>query len=93
MPVHNGARFLREAIDSILAQTWSDFDLVIIDDGSTDESVDIVGSYQDSRIRLLRTGAQSGVAAALNSGVRAAEAELIARQDADDVSEPTRKCV
>jgi hypothetical protein len=90
MPVHNGARFLREAIDSILAQTFRDFELVVVDDGSTDESPAIVASYGDPRIRLVRTATQSGVAAALNTGIRAASADLIARQDADDVSEPAR---
>jgi len=90
MPVYNGARFLREAIDSILAQTCRDFEFIVIDDGSTDESPSIVASYTDPRIRLIRTGAQSGVAAALNAGIRAASSDLIARQDADDVSEATR---
>src|SRR5471030_1969141 len=90
VPVYNDERFLREAIDSILAQTCRDFEFIVIDDGSTDESPSIVASYTDPRIRLIRTGAQSGVAAALNAGIRAASSDLIARQDADDVSEATR---
>lgn len=90
MPVHNGARFLRPAMDSILNQTFRDFELIVVDDASSDESVSIVESYDDGRIRLRRTERQMGVAAALNAGIRMATADLIARQDADDVSEASR---
>lgn len=53
MPVFNGEAFLREAVNSILAQTFTDFEFLIIDDGSTDRSIEIIGSYKDSRIRLV----------------------------------------
>lgn len=90
LPVHNGARFLRAAMDSILAQTFRDFELVVVDDASTDESGAIVRSYADARIKLVRTARQVGVGAALNAGMQVASADLIARQDADDVSETSR---
>lgn len=54
MPMYNASRYLRECIDSILAQTFTDFELLIVDDGSTDESVEIVESYHDPRIRLIK---------------------------------------
>lgn len=90
MPVHNGARFLRAAMNSILTQTHTDFELVVVDDASNDESAAMVKSYGDGRIRLLQTERQLGVAAALNTGIRASTGDLIARQDADDISEAPR---
>jgi glycosyltransferase involved in cell wall biosynthesis len=90
MSVYNGRAYLREALDSLLAQTFTDFELLIVDDGSTDGSAEIVASCSDSRIRLLRNGSNLGLTRSLNLGLHAASAELIARHDADDVSEPTR---
>ncbi len=90
MPVYNAASFLREAIDSILQQTFRDFEFLIIDDGSTDESIAIVQSYQDPRIRFIRNDTNAGIAATLNRGIELASCELIARMDADDISYPTR---
>ena len=90
MPVRNAARFLRAALDSVLGQTFTDFEIVVVDDDSTDESMSIVRAYTDPRIRLVQTGRHVGVGAALNAGLRAAAADLVARQDADDVSEPDR---
>jgi glycosyltransferase involved in cell wall biosynthesis len=89
MPVCNGARFLREAIDSVLGQTLADFELLIVDDGSTDGSVQIVAEYRDARIRLCRQG-HGGIVAALNRGVGLARSGLIARMDHDDISLPAR---
>jgi len=89
MSVYNGERYLREAIDSILTQTFSDFEYIIIDDGSTDSSVDIIRSYSDSRIRLIQQK-NAGLAAALNKGIELAKAKYIARMDADDISHPNR---
>ena len=89
MPVHNGARFLREAVDSILAQTMSDFEFIVIDDGSIDETPAILASYRDTRIRVIRQDNQ-GLASALNSGLELARTDLVARMDADDVSAPPR---
>jgi glycosyltransferase involved in cell wall biosynthesis len=90
MAVFNGERHLHAAIESILAQTFTNFEFLIVDDGSTDRSREIILGYADSRIRLLTLPQNLGLSTALNTGLRAATAELIARQDADDVSEPGR---
>ncbi|MEO8678749.1 MAG: glycosyltransferase [Vicinamibacterales bacterium] len=90
MPVYNGERHLRAAIDSILSQTHHNFELVIVDDGSSDGSAGIVSSYRDARIRAVGLGQNVGLANALNEGLRHARAALIARQDQDDLAEPRR---
>lgn len=89
MSVYNGARFLREAMDSMLAQTFANFEFVIINDGSTDGSREIIEGYDDRRIRLYEQENQ-GIARALNRGIGLARAGLIARMDADDISAPRR---
>lgn len=89
MPVHNAAPFLREAITSILGQTFTDFELIIVNDGSTDGSGAIIDSFSDARIRAFHQ-ANQGISAALNAGIEQAHAPLIARMDADDVSLPER---
>jgi glycosyltransferase involved in cell wall biosynthesis len=87
MPVYNAERFLAEAVESILGQTLRDFELVIIDDGSTDGSLGILQKYadRDTRIRLT-SRPNRGLAATLAESVEQARGELIARMDADDVS-------
>lgn len=90
MPVYNAEPFLREAIDSILAQSFRPFEFLIIDDGSTDSSAEIVSSYRDPRIRLVRNQKNLGITATLNKGIALASCELIARMDADDISHPQR---
>lgn len=90
MPLFNGERFVREALESILGQTITDFELLIIDDGSSDASVRIVGDYDDSRIRLIRNHENLGVTATLNRGIDLARGEYIARMDCDDISLPNR---
>jgi glycosyltransferase involved in cell wall biosynthesis len=90
MPVHNVAPYVRPAVESLLAQTFADFELVVIDDGSTDGSGDIIRSYGDPRIRLFRHERQRGLSASLNLGLSVAESDLIARQDGDDLSVPGR---
>ena len=90
MPVFNGERYLREAIDSILAQTFRDFELLIIDDGSTDGSEKIILSLHDARIRYISNGTNRGLTATLNRGIKAARGEYIARMDCDDISLPER---
>ena len=90
MPVYNSARYLREAISSMLAQTFGDFELLIMDNASTDESPDIVRSYSDPRIRLVVNERNIGLAASLNRGIRLARGTYIARMDADDVARPDR---
>ncbi|MHC1697483.1 MAG: glycosyltransferase [Geobacteraceae bacterium] len=90
MPLFNGERFIREALESILEQTFRDFELLIIDDGSTDASAKIVASYGDPRIRLISNRENLGVTATLNRGIDLAKGEYVARMDCDDLSLPTR---
>ena len=84
LPVHNRADVLARAIDSVLAQELTDFELIVVDDGSSDESATIAGSYGDPRIRLIRLDRNRGGNAARNEGLRAAGAPLIAFLDSDD---------
>ena len=90
MPVYNAELFLSEAIESILRQTWSDFEYLIINDGSTDNSRKIISSFRDPRIRLVDNPSNLGLTKSLNKGLELAEGEYIARQDADDISHPKR---
>lgn len=90
MPVYNAEKYLREAMDSILSQTYTDFEFIIIDDGSVDTSPEIVRSYDDARIRFYQNEHNMGVAATLNRGLDLAEGEYIARMDSDDISLPER---
>jgi len=91
MPVYNAQRYVAEAVESILNQTFSDFEFIIIDDGSTDGSLAILQKYaeQDERIRLV-SRPNTGIVGALNEGIDMARGEYIARMDADDVSIPSR---
>lgn len=90
MPVHNGENYLREAIDSILAQTFGDFEFLVIDDGSSDLSRLIVESYDDPRIILIANAENRGTVHVLNQGISLAKGRYIARMDSDDISLPTR---
>jgi glycosyltransferase involved in cell wall biosynthesis len=90
MAVYNGARYVRGAIDSILAQTFTDFEFVIVDDGSSDRTPEILASYEDPRIKIVENTQNVGLTISLNRGIRASRGWLIARQDADDVSLPER---
>lgn len=90
MPVFNAEKFLKEAIDSILNQTFADFEFIIINDGSTDNSEKIIMSYDDNRIRYYKNKKNLGVARTLNKGLKLAKGKYIARMDADDISLPTR---
>ena len=89
MPAYNAAQFIRPAVDSILAQTFGDFELIILTDGSTDRPQSIVDGYSDPRIRLINKE-NSGVASTLNVGLNEARGEFIWRHDADDVSLPEK---
>jgi len=84
MPCYNAGDYIAEAIDSVLAQTFPDFELLVINDGSSDNTVDIIRSFTDERIVLIEQE-QQGIAAALNNGLRYARAHYIARFDADDI--------
>ncbi|NTW87973.1 MAG: glycosyltransferase [Desulfobulbaceae bacterium] len=90
MPVYNGEKYLRQAIDSILAQTYRDFEFLILDDGSTDATASIIGNYHDKRIRFLSNPRRLKLAGALNRGLDEAQGGLIARMDADDIARPQR---
>ena len=89
MPGYNAGRYIREAIESALAQTFTDFELLIINDGSTDDTLAIIQSFSDPRIRLI-SRENRGLIASLNEGIHAARAPLIARHDADDIMLPQR---
>ena len=89
MSVFNGEKYLREAIDSILNQTFTDFEFIIINDGSTDDTLKIIKSYKDPRIVLI-SRKNKGLVASLNEGISIAQGKYIARQDAEDWSTNTR---
>lgn len=89
VPVYNGASHLGETLASLLAQTYKDFELLIIDDGSTDNSAEIANSFSDPRIRLIQKG-HEGLCPTLNRGIQEACGEYIARSDHDDISFPHR---
>jgi glycosyltransferase involved in cell wall biosynthesis len=86
LPAFNAEKTLRRAIDSILNQTFPNFELIVIDDGSTDGTCEVVESYKDIRIRLVRFQENQGLIAGLNKGLEIARGEYVARQDADDES-------
>jgi glycosyltransferase involved in cell wall biosynthesis len=90
MAVYNGEAYLRQAIESVFAQTYADFEFVIVDDGSTDRTEAICARYSDSRLRYIRLTSNGGLSAALNTGLAAIRTDLVARLDADDVAEPER---
>jgi|GEM_PF-729059 len=85
MPAFNAGRFIAASIRSVLAQDFEDFELLVIDDGSTDETARIAEGFRDKRIRLIRNAGNQGLVATLNQGLREARASLVARQDADDL--------
>ena len=86
MPVYNDEPFLNEAIESILSQTYNDFEFIIINDGSTDNSLKIIKSYSDQRILILQHDKNKGISKALNYGLRYAKGRFIARMDANDIA-------
>ncbi len=90
MPVYNGERYLAEAIDSVINQTYEDWELIVVDDGSLDASVSIVESYEDLRIRLIKNPQNVGVAKSLNRAIEASNGQYIARMDSDDICMPDR---
>ena len=92
MPVYNGSAFLREAVDSILRQRYKDFELIIIDDGSVDETPEMLRAFsrRDPRVRVLRHARNMGLGCSLREGVEEARAEWVARMDADDIAHPDR---
>jgi len=90
MPVYNAETYLNDAIKSILQQTFIDFEFIIINDGSTDNSHNIIESFSDNRIVYLNNAVNQGIVAALNAGVNVSKGKYFARMDADDISMPNR---
>lgn len=90
MPAYNAEKYIAQAIESILNQTFKDFEFIIINDGSTDNTVKIINQYQDERIILINNEKNKGLVPSLNQGLKLASGEYIARMDADDISLPDR---
>jgi len=90
MSVYNGESYLREAMESILNQTFADFEFIIVNDASTDTSLKIIQSYDDERIKVINNEKNIGLTKSLNIAIEQAQGEFIARQDADDISLPNR---
>lgn len=89
MPVYNGERYIAEAVNSVLAQTYADLELIVVDDGSTDQTLSQIESLRDSRLRILRQSNQ-GVSAAANVGIKASHGEYLAGMGSDDVWQPSK---
>jgi glycosyltransferase involved in cell wall biosynthesis len=90
MPVYNGATYVSDATRSVLDQSFRDFEFLIIDDGSTDDTPAIVSAFSDPRIRFLQNARNQGLTATLNDGLRMATGRYLARMDADDIAHPLR---
>lgn len=90
LPVHNRERFVAVAVQSILDQTYPYFELIIIDDASTDSTLNIIEKFEDKRIKFLRNEKNLGVSASRNKGVKEANGDFIAFMDSDDISVPDR---
>jgi len=90
IPVYNREGYIAAAIDSVLAQSFTDFELLIVDDGSTDRSMEIISSYADPRIRIERNPYNKGGPWARNRGLDLARGEYVAMLDSDDVAAPER---
>lgn len=90
VPTFNVARYIKETIDSLLCQTFTNFEIVVVDDGSSDQTVEIIQSYHDPRIILVRHESNFGPSPARNTGLRNCRGEFISLLDGDDIAEPTR---
>ena len=90
LPVYNAENYLKEAIDSILNQTYENFELIVIDDGSKDHSLEIISNYKDKRIKVLDNEKNHGIVYTLNKGIENSTGKYILRMDADDISLPDR---
>jgi glycosyltransferase involved in cell wall biosynthesis len=90
MPVYNGGAFLEEAMESILGQDYREFELIVINDGSTDNTEEIIQKLSDNRIVYVRNEKNLGLIASLNRGLELAKGDFIARMDADDIALPER---
>ena len=90
MSVFNGQKYLKDSIKSIIRQTYSNFEFIIINDGSTDSTLEIINSFDDDRIQIINNQHNIGLTKSLNKGIKIANGEYIARMDADDLSRSSR---
>jgi glycosyltransferase involved in cell wall biosynthesis len=90
LPAYNAEKYLVEAVESILKQSFVDFELLIIDDGSTDNTLSILNSFKDSRINIVKHAENKGLIYSLNEGLNLAKSKYIVRMDADDIALPNR---
>jgi len=90
IPAYNAAATIGDAVESVLRQSFGDFELLVINDGSTDSTAAVARSFADPRVRVIDAAANAGISAAFNLGVSLARADLVARLDADDIAEPDR---
>ena len=90
IPLYNRARRIGAAVDSVLKQSFYDFELIVVDDGSTDDGAAVVEAFDDPRVRLVRQGANKGANAARNEGIRQARGRIIAFLDSDDIFLPNK---
>jgi glycosyltransferase involved in cell wall biosynthesis len=90
LPVYNGAAYIAEAVKSILEQTFANFELIVIDDCSTDNTLEVLSEFRDERLRIIDKRQNSGITDSLNTGISQARGNFIARMDADDISMPGR---
>src|ERR1700690_4145475 len=90
LPVYNASTFLGGSIESLLNQTYRDFELLIVNDGSSDDSEKIILGYSDPRITYIRKASNTGIVETLNQGLSLAQGDYIARMDADDIALPER---
>lgn len=90
IPVYNAGRYLEDSIQSVLNQTFTDFELLLLNDGSTDNSVDIMQSFSDSRIKIINDGENKGLVFRLNQSIVIAQGKYYSRMDADDIMHPER---
>mgnify|MGYP000500499379 CR=1 FL=1 len=90
LPIYNAERYLKQSIQSILCQTFTDFELLAINDGSIDSSSEILSSFNDKRLRIINNDKNRGLIYTLNRGIEEAKGKYIARMDADDIATPNR---
>ena len=89
MATYNVEKYVVEAVESVLAQTFKDFEFIVVDDGSQDRTLEFLGHFSDVRMRVISTE-NGGLTAALNAGLQVARGKYIARMDSDDVCHPSR---
>ncbi len=90
MSVHNGMPYIKDSVESILGQSYKNFELIIVDDFSTDHSCEYLTSLRDKRIKLIKNNKNLGLSASLNKAIKISRGSYIARMDADDISDPQR---